>query len=182
VNKNKEGKKKNEKFLIRVAIIAITFPLALGIMGWFYYDQIRAKSLYYRLADSGLISTLEGGDLIWSGESLELNLYPLDSLYSSENFNPDKLKQISFSVRNSAGELLVESLSFDALSDQMKRIMRKVPELGLREMRTPEKGHLEFRIGKTSWLHYTTDPTSDQIAEYEGVRMLDEHWYILTRR
>lgn len=169
-------------FLIRFFALSLLLPAALAALGWVYYDEVRAKSFYYRLESNNLIRHLEGGQLDWNGEVLELRLDSRDTVLRSADFGAKTFTQAHFDLNRASGEPIEQAIPFDSLAPHLKRVMRKVPELGLREMRSPAPGQLQFRLGKTSWLHWSASAAPSGVLDTPGVKRLDAHWYMVTQR
>lgn len=165
-------------YVIRFVLMSILLPVLLALVGWLYYDDVRAKSFYYRLSSSNLMEHLEGADLEWVDNSLTLRLGTRDSVITSDFFSAKHYNRARFDFRHNDGTPIALNVPFDSLSPYMKRVMRKIPELELREMHAPEPGHLQFRLGTNSWLHYTA-AESDLPVGTGTYRRMDDHWYVL---
>lgn len=161
-------------FFLRFALVALTVPIVLGALAYTFYNDIRTKSLYYRLDGSELLTILEGSDLLWTGDSLELSLPSQDIELRSIDFNKEP-QQARYQLIQ-AGQVR-EDLPLDSLPELTQRWLKRLPELGLREMRTPYEGWLAFRIGKEDWLFYSASG-SDLPAEIanRSKRDFDGHW------
>ena len=161
-------------FLLRFALVALTVPVILGVLAYTFYNDIRTKSLYYRLDGSELLSILDDSDLLWTGDSLELSLPSQNLEVYSTNFKREP--QLASYQLVSEGAVQ-EGIPFDSLPDMTRRWLKRLPELGLREMRTPYEGWLAFRIGKEDWLFYSASG-SDLPAEIanRSKRDFDGHW------
>ncbi len=169
-------------FLLRFFALSLLLPAALAVVGWIYFDDVRAKSFYFRLASSGLMAHLDGGELAWDGDSLRLALATRDTVITSADFSRQRFNQASFDIRTASGEALALGVPFAELAPHTKRVMRKIPELGLREMRSPAPGQLQFRLGRTGWLHWSASAAPAGVLDSPGVRRLDPHWYVVTQR
>lgn len=161
-------------FLLRFALVALTVPVILGLLAYTFYNDIRTKSLYYRLDGSELLNILDDSDLLWTGDTLELSL-PSQNLavYSSDFKREPQLSTYQLVSRGA----VQEDVPFDSLPEMARRWLKRLPELGLREMRTPYEGWLAFRIGKEDWLFYS-DSGSDLPAAIanRSKRDFDGHW------
>lgn len=168
-------------FLIRFLAAAVTVPALLAVAFLLYYDQVRAKSFYYRLVDTELMTVLAGGSMHWTGDSLYLGLPRRDTFLFSANFRRRSYMEATFRMEDASGEVLARGLPFDSLSTPLRRWLRKVPELGLREM-IPEGDRLTFRIGRNAWLHYAgggMKPGLDSSLAAKDIQVRDfvDGWY-----
>jgi hypothetical protein len=165
-------------YVFRFLLLSLLLPTLLALVGWLYYDDVRSKSFYYRLVSSNLAGHLDGGELTWQDETLTLRLATRDSLITCDPFTAKRYHKARYDFHRLNGEPIALGVPFDSLSPYMKRVMRKIPELGLREMRSPAPGQLQFRIGDDSWLYYTNNP--ETAASLTGkVRKMDPNWYVL---
>ena len=165
-------------YVLRFVLMSMLLPVLLALVGWFYYDDVKAKSFYYRLISSNLMTHLDGGELSWVDDSLSLQLATRDSLITCASFNAKNFNKARFDFHRLDGSTIALDVPFDSLSPYMKRVMRKIPELDLREMHSPEPGHLQFRLGATSWLHYTA-MAEDEPQGMGSYKRLDDNWYVL---
>ncbi len=170
------------QFLLRFFALSLLLPIGLAVVGWIYFDEVRAKSFYYRLQEKNLIRHLEGGSLDWTGDALLVRLESRDTVIRSSDFTAKRFNEAHFDFSRASGEAIAEGVPFDSLAPHLKRVMRKIPELGLREMRSPGPGELQFRLGKTSWLHWSASAAPSAVMDTPGVKRLDAHWYMVTQR
>ncbi len=99
-------------FLLRFFALSLLLPAALAVVGWIYFDDVRAKSFYFRLASSGLMAHLDGGELAWDGDSLRLALATRDTVITSTDFSRQRFNQASFDIRTASGEALALGVPF----------------------------------------------------------------------
>ncbi len=165
-------------YVIRFILMSLLLPVLLALVGWLYFDDVKAKSFYYRLISSNLMTHLDGAEISWNDDSLSVKLNNRDSLVTCAPFSAKNYHKALYDFHHLDGSVIELDVPFKSLSPYMQKVMRKIPELDLREMRSPQPGQLQFQLNETSWLHYTADP--DKIPEGgTGLRKMDDHWYVL---
>jgi nitrite reductase/ring-hydroxylating ferredoxin subunit len=111
-------------FLIRFFALSFLLPALLAVVGWMYFDEVRAKSFYYRLEANHLVQHLDGGQLDWKGEVLELRLDTRDSILRSTDFSAKQVTGAHFDLYRASGEAIATQLPFDSLAPHLKRVSR----------------------------------------------------------
>ncbi len=164
-------------FILRFLILSLLLPAVLGLVAWLYYDDVRAKSYYYRLNSKEMIGHLEGAQIRWAKDSLILDWSFRDTVVSAYPFSAKKFNKLHYDFRRADGSELSLQVSYDSLPDPVRQVVRKVQELRLSEMSSPSPGIMQFSLAPEQWLIYHSDPEQAPPGR-AGARTLDEHWYV----
>lgn len=171
-------KKAQRNALARVGVIIVVVPLILGFLGWLYYGDLRSKSVYYRLNDSDVLRLIVESELSWDDQNLEFYLPRMELQISSSDFDKKNFRKSHLDLHYKNLDSLSSQVPFDSLSDKLKQVLNKVPELGLRKVESNAAGLLEIQIGIKRKLYYAENADLLRDLKLNGTA-LDDHWLSL---
>jgi hypothetical protein len=167
--------KRVSPFVFRFLLVSILLPVLLLLVGWLFRDEVRAKSYYYRLQVPELLAYLDGARVDWQGEDLVLDLGARDTVLRCTPFQAKSFNKALYRLESGEGAEYGRDIPFEELPEPMRMTLRKVTELKLLNMRSPEAGQLDFLLEEGRWLHYRRDSL---LVPQAPLQALDAHWYV----
>ncbi len=167
--------KRVSPFVFRFLLVSILLPVLLLLVGWLYRDQVKAKSYYYRLQAPELLAYLDGASVDWQAEQLVLDLGARDTVLRCSAFQAKNFNKALYRLESPDGGVYGNDIPFDQLSEPMRMTLRKITELELLRMRSPQPGQLDFLLDEGRWLHYRSDSL---LVPDSPLQALDAYWYV----